>query len=146
MAELDYASENRDFEDDINSAGVELGEGDWGANVPVPTRQKGWGLDDALTLVRQLQKEVRPFGYHIALGGGVLNKGMSEKDLDLYFLPLVEHAQNYTKMMYLLVERFGAAIDIGSGGNERDNIYKDKVQFVNGGKRVDVFVVDGGSK
>lgn len=47
-----------------------------------------WTLDDALKLIRALQPESRRFGYHLCLGGGVLNKGESEKDLDLYFIQL----------------------------------------------------------
>lgn len=47
-----------------------------------------WELDEALRLVRALQPMTRRFGYHLTLGGSVLNAGHSEKDLDLYFLPL----------------------------------------------------------
>ena len=49
---------------------------------------KSWNLEDGLKLVRALQPETRRFGYHLALGGGVLNRGESKKDIDLYFLPL----------------------------------------------------------
>lgn len=47
-----------------------------------------WKLDEGLALARALQPESRKFGYHLTLGGSVLNLGVSEKDLDLYFLPL----------------------------------------------------------
>lgn len=47
-----------------------------------------WTLDEALNLIRALQPSTRKFNYHLCLGGGVLNKGGSQKDLDLYFLPL----------------------------------------------------------
>ena len=47
-----------------------------------------WELEPALRIVRAIQPHTREFGYHLALGGGVLNKGQSEKDLDLYFLPM----------------------------------------------------------
>ena len=46
-----------------------------------------WKIEEGLKLIRALQGRVREFGYHIALGGGVLNNGTSDKDLDLYFLP-----------------------------------------------------------
>ena|SRR3990167_4283139 len=46
-----------------------------------------WKIEEGLKLIRALQGRVKEFGYHIALGGGVLNNGMSDKDLDLYFLP-----------------------------------------------------------
>lgn len=48
---------------------------------------KPWRLEEGLTLVRALQEKTRTFGFHIALGGSVLNTGESDKDLDLYFLP-----------------------------------------------------------
>ena len=50
-----------------------------------------WTLDEALGLVRAIQQDSRKFGYHITLGGGVLNKGESRKDLDLFFLSLDNH-------------------------------------------------------
>lgn len=49
---------------------------------------KMWKLEDGLTLVRSIQKLSRKYGYHVALGGSVLNSGESEKDIDLYFLPM----------------------------------------------------------
>jgi hypothetical protein len=49
---------------------------------------KSWTLDDGLQLVRAIQHDTRKYGYHLALGGGVLNNGRSEKDIDLYFLPM----------------------------------------------------------
>lgn len=115
------------------------------ADLVDPPVRNGWGLDDALTLIRRLQKTARLLGYHIALGGGVLNKGTSEKDLDLYFLPLVDHKPEFLQLIQLLELEFGTYTDIGSGGADLDNIYKDKLQYVNGGKRVDVFVVAGGN-
>ena len=47
-----------------------------------------WDLLIALDLIRRCQPQVKPLGFHICLAGGVLNKGWSEKDLDLVFLPL----------------------------------------------------------
>lgn len=50
---------------------------------------KPWKIEDGLKLIRALQSRVTEFGYHITLGGSVLNDGVSDRDLDLYFLPLV---------------------------------------------------------
>jgi hypothetical protein len=47
-----------------------------------------WSLDEGLRLLRGLQQPIREYNYHLAIGGGVVNKGHSEKDLDLYFLPM----------------------------------------------------------
>lgn len=47
-----------------------------------------WTLAEARGLISTLQPHLKPLGFHVALGGGVLNRGWSKKDLDLYFLPL----------------------------------------------------------
>ncbi len=46
-----------------------------------------WTIEAALLLIRRLQPALRAYGYHLALGGGVLNRGSSGHDLDLYLLP-----------------------------------------------------------
>jgi hypothetical protein len=51
-----------------------------------------WSLDEALELIRAIQPECHELSYHVALGGGVLNRGYSAKDLDLYFLPFSDTA------------------------------------------------------
>ncbi len=50
--------------------------------------EKKWIMDEAVDLIRTLQPAVWELGHHLCLGGGVLNKGESAKDLDLYFLPM----------------------------------------------------------
>lgn len=49
---------------------------------------KGWHLEEGIYAVRAIQSSLREFGYHVTLGGGLLNNGYSDKDLDLYFLPM----------------------------------------------------------
>lgn len=46
-----------------------------------------WNLETGLKLVRALDNQAQDYGFHLALGGSVLRKGESEKDVDLYFLP-----------------------------------------------------------
>lgn len=53
-----------------------------------------WTLEESLDVVRSLQPVVKPLGYHVVIGGGVVNKGYSEKDLDLYFLPLDDNTRD----------------------------------------------------
>lgn len=53
-----------------------------------------WTMEDGLKLVRALQPEARKFGYHLSLGGSVLNQGHSHKDIDLYFLPFENKGVN----------------------------------------------------
>jgi len=75
-----------------------------------------WTLDEGLSLVRALQKDSRKFNYHIALGGGVLNKGTSDKDLDLYFMALDNgKPTNIDGLIEWLTGMWGSPQDIGSG-------------------------------
>jgi hypothetical protein len=57
-------------------------------SVPTTAPLSMWIEHDAISLIRGLQPKLRPFAYHLALGSGVLNLGRSEKDLDLYLLPV----------------------------------------------------------
>lgn len=75
--------------------------------------EKLWRISDALTLIRSLQVSVKPFGYHITLGGGVLNTGSSRNDLDLYFLPL-SGSSDEPKLLAFLTEFWGKSVDLRS--------------------------------
>lgn len=46
-----------------------------------------WTLDEALELVRSLHLPLADIGWCCGIGGGVLIKGSSDKDLDLIFVP-----------------------------------------------------------
>lgn len=74
-----------------------------------------WTLEDALPLIRGIQPHTRSYGYHLALGGGVLNNGKSGKDLDLYFLPL--ESQKFKTdcdgMLSFLKDTWGTCEEIG---------------------------------
>lgn len=113
-----------------------------------------WTLEDALNVITMLQEEVRQFGYHIALGGGVLNNGTSDKDLDLYFLPLCDNKTPVEpdELIAFLECHFDEATQIrGSGeqyGEDEFSPYHSKVKFVwvddEGGelkfRRIDAFI------
>lgn len=77
-----------------------------------------WTIEEGLTLIRGLQPQAKAYGYHIALGGGVLNKGTSEKDLDLYFLPLdnKDLATNEIGLIGFLQEIWGMGTSLGDYG------------------------------
>lgn len=45
-------------------------------------------LAETQLLIRDLQEIAWPLNYHVTLGGGVLNHGYSDKDIDLYILPI----------------------------------------------------------
>ena len=56
-----------------------------------------WNLDDALTIIRKIRPTLQAVGWELALGGGVLNRGWSDKDLDLVAFPTTseEYARSY---------------------------------------------------
>lgn len=80
-----------------------------------------WTIEEGLTLIRGLQPQAKTFGYHIALGGGVLNKGVSEKDLDLYFLPM-DNSKDYPirqdQLVTFLNEVWGYGVPLGDYGRD----------------------------
>lgn len=72
-----------------------------------------WTLKEGLELIRALQGDCRPFGYHLCLGGGVLNKGESKKDIDLFFLPLDNGKEcEAQKLLAWLQSLWGEGVDL----------------------------------
>jgi hypothetical protein len=57
-------------------------------------------------------QSVERSGYHLTLGGSVLNKGFSEKDLDLYFLPMGQGPENPTELIQFLTKLWGTGEDL----------------------------------
>lgn len=106
-----------------------------------------WVLDEALTLIRSLQPETRRFNYHLCLGGSVLNKGKSDKDLDLFFLPMNNGQDPDLPGLHdWLCSLWGDGEKLG-GDDERyeedEGDYSLKVKFTYSGLRIDVFVIGG---
>jgi hypothetical protein len=106
-----------------------------------------WGMHDALEVVRELQPKLRPH-FHVALAGGVLNKGMSFKDLDLVILTMGNQSPNdidWSFPLSVCSEMFGPMENIVNDLHYPDGMtevgYRMKVKFYNKGKRVDVFVM-----
>lgn len=83
-----------------------------------------WTLDDALKLIRGIQPSVKGFGFHVALAGGVLNLGESDKDLDLVILPLDNkaHPENVTGLVTWLTGLWGDGEAIGAAYAEPDEL------------------------
>jgi len=102
-----------------------------------------WTLDGGLTLVRLLQPLTRDYGYHLTIGGGVINCGFSRKDLDLFFLPLDNDVDvpRPDALLQGLVPSLGPyehLIDTEYVGHD---LCHHKVKFANNGHRVDVFIL-----
>lgn len=68
-----------------------------------------WYLADAQLLIRKLQELAWPLSHHVALGGGVLNHGYSEKDLDIYILPIYEPGLDHQTLQDQLTSRLDEA-------------------------------------
>ena len=68
-----------------------------------------WYLTDAQLLIRKLQELAWPLSHHVTLGGGVLNHGYSEKDLDIYILPIYEPGLDHEALQDQLTTRLNEA-------------------------------------
>ncbi len=104
-----------------------------------------WTLEEGLEIVRRLQPLTRDFNYHLVIGGGVVNTGISRKDLDLFFLPLCNSDVNDPKgMLALLEDMWGESEPIGGPGEYDDDPRYRKVKFMLGSgktaKRIDAFI------
>lgn len=108
-----------------------------------------WNLQLALEHIRLMQPQLRAMGWHVCLGGGVLNVGFSDNDLDLYFIPLEsdddEPSGNIGELEEYLLTRWGAA-SVNSDYDSKESSYRKKLIFgLTLGKkiprRVDVFII-----
>ena len=106
-------------------------------SLVVPSR---WTLDDALGLIRALQQSCRKYGFHLCLGGGVLNTGASEKDLDLYFLPMGGNVNKPYDLVRWLESMWGTS-DILGQSYPMEKPYLSKFKFQYGAQRIDVFIL-----
>jgi hypothetical protein len=102
-----------------------------------------WTIERGLMIVQTLQPGSRKFGYHLALGGGVLNSGASEHDLDLYFLPLdnTESPPDPEGLMVWLDTLLGDGEDLQSDDYARSTRYYSKRKHFVGGRRIDIFII-----
>lgn len=91
-----------------------------------------------------LEPGIRALGYHTLLGGSVLHKGKSNKDIDLFFSPLATHQSNPLRIKMHLYSVFGDALqEHGEGDAEYGNrMWHWKVQGFHmlGNRRIDIFI------
>lgn len=103
-----------------------------------------WTLKEALALVRSIQEDSREFGYHVCLGGGVLNTGSSQKDLDIYFLPLdnTDDGADPEGALAWAESLWGKAAPVSTYPLTPASLYAHKVKFVEGEtQRIDLFIM-----
>lgn len=82
-----------------------------------------WTLQEARQLITALQSHLRKFGFHVCLGGGVLNNGTSKKDLDLYFLPLDREGEKVDTpaLLDFLTETWGPGVPMRTPALKNDS-------------------------
>lgn len=101
-----------------------------------------WEFGDSLPLIRHLQEKCHQIGYHVALGGGVLNNGSSDKDLDLYFLPMGnDNLNNNRTLLFDVLEELWGAWEPINGDYAPNVPWQFMVKFMLGERRIDAFIV-----
>lgn len=99
-----------------------------------------WTLKEALDFVRELQPIIKHYNYCIAIGGSIINKGESSKDLDLIVHPLLtKFPFDKTFVDTLLVER--GYVDRSNRTIDHKNDDKEVWAYFNPdlNKRIDIF-------
>lgn len=101
------------------------------------TPKTEWELVDAIDYARYAEQVGKPLGLHIALGGGVLHNGWSDKDIDLV---VVKHGNEHTSRSDL--ERLALALkwdvwDVREYGPERSTA----ICLDESGRRIDLIAV-----
>lgn len=103
-----------------------------------------WTLDEAHALVSEIQERVRACHYHVMLGGGVLWRGWSVKDLDLFFSPLNGYTSRPHEIRQLLDQLgWGQAHAIRDSPDYQAGDpwhWRDLIWFTVNGRRIDVFI------
>lgn len=104
-----------------------------------------WNLTDALEVIRPMQEVIRKsFYYHVTLGGGILNKGESEKDLDLFFLCLNgTNGEKREELRTYLYMRFNSLTPLRDSSDYQVDAFWHYTYMEKGtweGKRVDIFI------
>lgn len=103
-----------------------------------------WTITEALTLIRHIQPILHENGWHVALGGGVLNNGFSNKDLDLYFFPFgSKDGVSTDSLKRWLGLMWGDAQDMSTYRNNKDEVFMVKEKYYPPNypdKRIDCFI------
>lgn len=108
-----------------------------------------WTLEQGLEILRNLEKNLKPLKYTSTLGGGVLFKGFSTKDLDIFIAPYNKTDVNHDSLIKIL-EGLGfirkkTKEEVHKGfeyAGDSEKIHKHVEIWDFNGKRVDFFFVE----
>lgn len=106
--------------------------------------KKVWELQDALRLLPQIELILKPHGWHCALGGSVLHRGWSEKDLDIFVYPHDTRKVNVVGAVWTVLLQSLDHDDWGScsaSGGKQDRDDKVVKWMKSGNRRIDFFFV-----
>lgn len=97
-----------------------------------------WTYQEALPVLKALEEKLIPIGAHASMGGSVLFKGESKKDLDVVIYPHNPLRQPHeNKIRKTIMDHFG-----GEWMEEDDDIYARLVlRLLTQGKRIDFFLM-----
>lgn len=101
-----------------------------------------WQLEEAIEFCKSLTEFLQPLGFGVAMTGGVLVKGSSEKDLDLIIYPFKKKSANYLKLLWELTAfgLFYVRLPNHNKGYEDDGKLVQVWDYK--GKRVDLFFLN----
>ena len=99
-----------------------------------------WTLDEAIAVTRIIETHIIPADYHCALGGEVLHKGSSDKDLDIFIYPHNGRSLN-PSLVRLKLQLAGCKCCFAPGHSENSNDIKVIELWDYKGKRIDFFFV-----
>lgn len=80
---------------------------------------KKWELDEALVLFRHLQEKAHKINWALAMGGSVINKGWSLKDLDIIAHPF--HIKGNNQQAVDIIKLFED--ELGAEARDSDERY-----------------------
>lgn len=102
-----------------------------------------WTFEQGLEFVRKLETAIKRIysHYHVALGGSVLHKGTSSKDLDVFIYP---HKTNQADRKWLDKKLTEFGVEVNHNATEMHEVYGDSKEVLvceYQGKRVDIFIL-----
>ncbi len=99
-----------------------------------------WDLITAINLARKMETIAEKYAMHVALGGGVLKRGASDKDVDIFVYPhggkeKPNVTEFYKDLVKLGIKEWNKCDAAQKYNNDSKLIYMAKI----GNKRIDIF-------